>query len=115
MKSRVLSRDVLGDTQNRNAYIFIAICALFKNLQCLNFSSSYDYEQLTFTRSTPTNFSSNLLELHVVVKTIDDCLCLLDGQLNQMHTFYVTIRPRGVCDSELVGNHVSYSLISFFQ
>jgi hypothetical protein len=102
--------DALGyTTQNSNIYIFIEICLLFKNLRYLNFSSSSTYEQLAFSGSTPTRFSSSLLELHVVVKTILDCLCLLDGQFNQLHTFYVTIRPRGIHEGNIVGNHVSYS------
>ncbi|CAF1498937.1 unnamed protein product [Rotaria sordida] len=90
--------------QDINIFIFINICNHFKNLRYLNFSSSSIYEQLAFYRPISTNFSSNLLELHVVVKTIYDCLCLLDGQLNQLHTFYVTIRPRGVHGEEIVGN-----------
>ncbi|CAF4205024.1 unnamed protein product, partial [Rotaria sordida] len=95
--------------QDINIFIFINICNHFKNLRYLNFSSSSIYEQLAFYRPISTNFSSNLLELHVVVKTIYDCLYLLDGQLNQLHTFYVTIRPRGVHGEEIVGNDVSYS------
>src|SRR5689334_1034272 len=35
--------------------------------------------------------SSILIELHVNVHTIDDCLRLLDGRFNQMKTFYVKI------------------------
>jgi hypothetical protein len=110
LKPRKQLIDALGyTTQNRNIFIFIKICILFKNLRYLNFSSSSIYEQLAFSSTTPTKFSSNLLELHVVVKTILDCLCLLDGQFNQLHTFYVTIRPRGISEGEMVGNHVSYS------
>ncbi|CAF2771295.1 unnamed protein product [Rotaria sp. Silwood2] len=109
MKPHVQLSDGWGHPQQRNIFIFIRICTRFKNLQCVNFSSSCDYEQLTFTSIAPTDFSSNLLELHVVIKTIIDCLCLLDGQFNQLHTFYVTIRPRGICEYPSVGNDVSYS------
>jgi hypothetical protein len=59
---------------------------IFKNLQYLNYSSSSDYEQLTFGSSPSIEFSSNLLELHVVLKSIIDCLGLLDGRLSQLHT-----------------------------
>jgi hypothetical protein len=111
MKEGALKRGPFGII-NRNVLIFIEICNRFKNLRYLNFSSSSNYEQLTFTIRTPSDFSSNLLELHVVIKTVDDCLCLLDGHFNQLHTLYVTIRPCAVCESKIVGNHVSHSLIS---
>ncbi|CAF4768691.1 unnamed protein product, partial [Rotaria sp. Silwood2] len=65
MKPHVQLSDGWGHPQQRNIFIFIRICTRFKNLQCVNFSSSCDYEQLTFTSIAPTDFSSNLLELHV--------------------------------------------------
>ncbi|UJR23576.1 hypothetical protein I4U23_026564 [Adineta vaga] len=64
-----------------------------------------NYEQLAFLSTTPSQFSSNLLELHVVVKSIFDCLCLLDGQFNQLHTFYVTIQSCNGYEGDPVGNY----------
>ena len=100
--------------QNKIIFIFIKICNQFKNLRYLNFSSSSIYKQLAFYEHTSINFSSNLLELHVVVKTIHDCLCLLNGQFQQLHTFYVTVRSSGVCGRKIVDNDVSYLYINLF-
>ncbi|CAF3857448.1 unnamed protein product [Rotaria sordida] len=41
--------------------------------------------------SPSTVLSSNLLELHVHVLNFADCLYLLDGRFNQLHTFHVNI------------------------
>ncbi|CAF1397343.1 unnamed protein product [Rotaria sordida] len=106
MKRGALQRSVFGVT-NINRNIFSKICSMFKNLEYFNFSSSSDYEQLTFC-STPSIRFSNLLELHVVLKTLIDCLCLLDGNFNQLNRFYVTICPRGLFAWPLVNNKVSY-------
>ncbi|CAF3893638.1 unnamed protein product [Rotaria sordida] len=102
MKRGALQRSVFGVT-NININIFSKICSMFKNLEYSNFSSSSDYEQLTFC-STPSIRFSNLLELHVVLKTLIDCLCLLDGNFNKLNRFYVTICPRGLFAWPLVNN-----------
>jgi hypothetical protein len=40
----------------------------------------------------PSTFSSStLLELNIKVKTFTDCLYLLDGRFNRLHTFYVDV------------------------
>ncbi len=83
VKGGVYRRDLFG---YENIFIFRRICMIFKNLQYLNYSSSSDYEQLTFGSSPSIEFSSNLLELHVVLKSIIYCLGLLDGRLSQLHT-----------------------------
>jgi hypothetical protein len=65
---------------------------MFINLQYLKFGpSSISYQQLSFGMSPPTVISSNLLELHVRVDCFTDCLYLLDGRFNQLHTFHVNI------------------------
>lgn len=81
MKIGALRTDCFG-VRNINIFVFCQICVKFNNLKYLNFSSSSDYEQLTFDRMSSIKFSSNLLELHVVIKSINDCLCLLDGHFN---------------------------------
>ncbi|CAF1230165.1 unnamed protein product, partial [Rotaria sordida] len=72
--------------------VFAHIFTMFINLQYLNFGpSSISYLQLSFGMLLPTVLSSNLLELHVCVLHFSDCLYLLDGRFNQLHTFYVNI------------------------
>ncbi|CAF1638332.1 unnamed protein product [Rotaria magnacalcarata] len=116
LKPRKQPIDALGyTTQDNNIFIFLSICILFKNLRYLNFSSYCNYEQLAYLSTAPIEFSSNLLELHVVVKNIFDCLCLLDGQFNQLHTFYVTIRPYNRCDGNIVGNHKQLPNLKYFS
>ncbi|CAF3824773.1 unnamed protein product [Rotaria sp. Silwood1] len=69
---------------------------MFPNLQYLNFgrSSIYD-ERLSFGLRASTVISTNLLELHVCLNTFDDCLYLLDGHFNQLHTLYVYLSVIG--------------------
>ncbi len=63
---------------------------MFTNLQYLNFGrSSVRDERLFFNYTFPTAISANLLELHVCLKTFYDCLYLVDGHFNQLHTLYV--------------------------
>ncbi|CAF1318005.1 unnamed protein product [Rotaria sordida] len=102
-------------TQDNNIFIFIRICILFNNLRYLNFSSYSNYEQLIFLSTAPTQFSSNLLELHVVVRNILDCLCILDGQFNQLHTFYVTIQSYNTYDGNIVGNYKELPKLKYFS
>ncbi|CAF3357621.1 unnamed protein product [Rotaria sp. Silwood2] len=72
--------------------IFTHIFTMFTNLKYLNFGpSSKDYQRLSFRMSPPTCFSSSLLELHVRVDLFSDCLYLLDGRFNQLHTFDIHI------------------------
>ncbi|CAF1487412.1 unnamed protein product [Rotaria sordida] len=77
---------------NVSGIVFAHIFTMFINLQYLNFGpSSISYQQLTFDMSPSTVLSSNLLELHVHVLNFADCLYLLDGRFNQLHTFHVNI------------------------
>jgi hypothetical protein len=39
----------------------------------------------------PTFFSSSLTTLHINVEDFDDCLYLLDGRFEQLHTLYIDI------------------------
>jgi hypothetical protein len=38
-----------------------------------------------------TCYSSSVVHLNVRVRNFDDCLCLLDGRLSQLHTFIVEV------------------------
>ncbi|CAF1514711.1 unnamed protein product, partial [Rotaria sordida] len=72
-------------------FIFRPILSMFNNLRHLNFSVSSEEPQLSFCKSHPVPISSTLLELHVVVESMNNCLYLLSGCFDQLHTFYVTI------------------------
>ncbi|CAF1219733.1 unnamed protein product [Rotaria sordida] len=86
------TKNKCGLTENVNTLIFTNILTILNNLKYLHFNPSLDtYQQISFNRSSPTIFSSTLLELHVKVMTIDDCLYLLDGCFSQLHSFYVHI------------------------
>ena len=75
-----------------NGVIFQCIINTFTNLQYLNFCpSSIWYSRISLTGFTENLVSSTLLELHVTVSKFDDCLYLLDGRFNKLHTFYVNV------------------------
>ena len=88
------SRNKVNDL---NKLILSQIFLKFDKLQYLNFGpppgcSPWAFSALSFEQSSPDFFSCTLLELHVVVDSCSDCLYLLDGRFNQLHTFYVIIR-----------------------
>jgi hypothetical protein len=95
--------------------LFTQSCTVFKNLQWLNFSSFYDNQPLTFDFMPSFTFSSNLLELHVAVDSIDDCYCLLDGHFDQLYKFFVMICTRFNGSASTKYKAVSCSLISISQ
>ncbi|CAF3598969.1 unnamed protein product [Rotaria sordida] len=72
--------------------ILIHILNMFSNLQYLNFCpSSISYQELLFNNPSPTMNSSTLLELHISLARFTDCLYILDGRFNKLHTLYVDI------------------------
>jgi len=74
------------------SYIFSIILFTFTNLRCLKFNpyaSSSDY--LCFCRGE-TPIYSNLLELHVCVLNMDECLDILDGRFDQLRVLYITFK-----------------------
>ncbi|CAF3288362.1 unnamed protein product [Rotaria sp. Silwood2] len=84
--------------------IFARIFTMFINLKNLNFDPfSNSHQLISFDMSPPTVFSSNLLELHIHVGDIIDCLYLLDGRFNQLQTFHVTIMY--ICSKGLTINN----------
>ncbi|CAF4541005.1 unnamed protein product [Rotaria socialis] len=75
-----------------NAIIFQRIIKIFTSLQYLNLcSSSIWYSRISLNAFTRDLASTTLLELHVTVNNFDNCLYLLDGRFNQLHTFYVNV------------------------
>ena len=66
------------------------------NLICLKFQRSHQWyyatiERLNFNDQLPTFISSTLIELHVDVHSSNDLLYLLDGRLNHLRIFHVTV------------------------
>jgi hypothetical protein len=98
-----------------NMDVFITICTRFKNLICLHFNSSPNNQQLTLGSTSPIKFSSNLLELHVIVDSINEYLYLVDGHFDQLHTLYVTISACRYYVFSTENNDVSRPLISFLN
>jgi len=67
---------------------------MFTNLTYLHFglqdtylNSPTSFNDLLSTKCYP----SNIVHLNVTVRRFDDCLCLIDGRLIQLHTFIVEI------------------------
>ncbi|CAF1513899.1 unnamed protein product [Rotaria magnacalcarata] len=72
--------------------IFSLILANFTNLRCLKFNSSLSFnDTTTFHVPDETTISSTLLELHVSVADMTDCMCMLDGRFDQLRVFYITV------------------------
>ncbi|CAF0725862.1 unnamed protein product [Rotaria sordida] len=81
---------------------------MFTNLRYLNFGPSLsECQQLSFGTSPPTVFSSTLSELHILVPRFIDCLYLLDGRFNQLHTLYVYITFINI-PYETINNKIYY-------
>ncbi|CAF3894576.1 unnamed protein product [Rotaria magnacalcarata] len=80
------------DREFFNTIIFQRIIKIFTNLQYMNFCpSTIWYSSISLNAFTENFASSTLLELHVTVHDFGDCLYLLDGRFNQLHTFYVSV------------------------
>ncbi|CAF5045275.1 unnamed protein product [Rotaria sp. Silwood1] len=85
-----------------NTFVFTNIFTIFKNLKYLNFGPFLNwYQEISFIFTPPTVISSNLLELHLSVVNFLDCLYLLDGRFNKLHTFYVHISSIGFQDIKI--------------
>ena len=75
-----------------NPLIFTQIFAVFNKLKYLRFGpSSSTYSTFSFVMLPPTVISPSLLELHINVEYFTDCLYLLDGRFNQLHTLDIKI------------------------
>jgi hypothetical protein len=90
--------------------IFITIFTMFINLTHLHFNLN------DICRCLPTSFidlpsticnSTSIVHLNVRVRNFDDCLCLLDGRLSQLHTFIVEINHIDNT-STIINNTVKY-------
>ena len=81
---------------------------MFRNLKYLNFDTPVK-NRLSFGMTPPSVFSSTLLELHVAVGSDYDCLYLLDGRFDQLHTFHINICSSSPSSAAIFGSNVSYS------
>ena len=72
--------------------IFIRILTIFTNLRCLKFNPSSSFRDVAlFHIKSKTAISSTLLELHVSVEKMENCLDILDGRFDQLRILYVTV------------------------
>jgi hypothetical protein len=97
--------------ETTNSIIFTEILAKFSNLRCLKFNPSSSYRDTLFVyMERGTAICSTLLELHVSVTDIRQCLRILDGRFDQLRILYITlyfISPRFVNIEHKVGFFVS--------
>ncbi|CAF1252596.1 unnamed protein product [Rotaria magnacalcarata] len=92
-------------------FIFTHLCAMFTNLRYLNFGPSLSKcQQLSFGTSSLEVVSSTISELHICVPCFLDCLYLLDGRFNQLHTLYVYITFIYVPQETI--NHKAYYILN---
>ncbi|CAF1508421.1 unnamed protein product [Adineta steineri] len=79
---------------DQSTNVFIKLVDFFENLKYLSYTESFVAKNsvLSFIDLPSTTFvSSNLIKLCITVNNFGDCLCLLDGRLNQLSTFIVII------------------------
>ncbi|CAF1504180.1 unnamed protein product [Rotaria sordida] len=84
---------ILSKEYNNN--IYVSILSLFKNLQSLSIVGSFtsSYPPLSIVDLPSITFCSSILtKLCINVRSLDDCLYLLDGRLKQLTIFIVQIR-----------------------
>ncbi len=97
----------IGPTDDVNIVstrIFTHIFTMCSNLQYLNFCPSLIwYQRLLFDNPSPTINCSTLLELHISLSGFIDCLYILDGRFNKLHTFHVDIED--ISSSNLTNNN----------
>jgi hypothetical protein len=81
---------------------------MFDSLHYLNFEGSSVYHQQVSFGILPSKsiFSSNLLNLHLNLKHFNDCLYLLDGRFNKLHTLDVKISS--IRSDRTIENKVNY-------
>ncbi|CAF2142563.1 unnamed protein product [Rotaria magnacalcarata] len=103
--------------------VFTNILIIFANLIYLNFHSQdicrYISKPFLSLPST-TCYSSNIVHLNIGVFSFDDCLCLLDGHLTQLHTFIVKVEhiidtSMTIKNTKAVSNLKCFSLTSFHR
>ena len=86
--------------------IFIRILTIFTNLRCLKFNPSSSFRDVAlFHIKSKTAISSTLLELHVSVEKMENCLDILDGRFDQLRVLYVVTEYIGESSFPLTNNN----------
>ncbi|CAF2959730.1 unnamed protein product [Rotaria sp. Silwood2] len=98
LKDQITTLFVSIDNNNKAQLTTINICncilTVFTSLICLTlYESSYKNRVILYFDDAflPTFRSSTLLKLNIRVECFEDCLYLLDGRFNQLHTLYVDL------------------------
>jgi hypothetical protein len=76
------------------AQTYVGILAWLSNLQYLDLDGDDDHRfkrRLLRGLSPSRCYSSGIAHLRIKIHNFDDCLCLLDGRLNQLHTLIVKV------------------------
>lgn len=100
-------------THDVSRIVFTHVLTTFSNLRYLKIGPSLTwYHGISFGISPPSLFSSTLLELHVSLISFTDCLYLLDGRFDQLHTLHVNI-PKIAASTSTIKNEVNYLWLIF--
>jgi hypothetical protein len=86
--------------------IYIAIFTWLSNLQYLDLDGIHGnlYNRRLLRGLSPTRcYSSSVAHLRIRIHNFDDCLCLVDGRLSQLHTLIVKLDY--VRDSRIIINN----------
>ncbi|CAF2521237.1 unnamed protein product [Rotaria sp. Silwood2] len=70
--------------------ILVGIFDTCTNLQCLKINPSSSFLNALIIYMIDRTICSTLLELHVTVRDMNDCFCILDGRFDQLRILYVT-------------------------
>lgn len=78
----------------RIAKIYVGILSWFHNLQYLDFYGIVESRfkgRLLRGLSPDRCYSSGVTHLRIKIHNFDDCLCLIDGRLSQLHTLIINL------------------------
>jgi hypothetical protein len=90
-----INRETLAESMHTSlTNIYNDIFTLLTKLKYLDldFSNMYPFRRsLLSGLPSTTCSSSSIVHLRIKMHNFDDCLCLLDGRLSQLHTFIVNL------------------------
>ncbi|CAF1414639.1 unnamed protein product [Rotaria sordida] len=116
----IIEDNIAEHTRKASTDVFTTIFIMFTNLNYLHYG--WNGECLGSPRSLVDTLSptcpSNIVHLNVRVNSFNDCLCLLDGCLSQLHTFIVEVdninyTSMTINNTKTVSNLKCFSLFSF--
>jgi hypothetical protein len=95
-----------------NELLFTNLVNMFSNLKSLDFNPYKVYHQIISMSRIPFSvYSSTLRELSVQVRSIDDCLSILDGRFAQLRVLNVKMMFSGHCRSISDLDQVTFNLV----